>query len=245
MSPPAPESPPTCAARAVVRTTPPGAVMRVGQESAAGSGPAYPRRDACLREIAPLFSDELVVTNVARTAFEWHMAHPGEGNLYTMGMGLVTPVALGLALALPRRRVVALDGDGGILLNLGVLATVANHPAPNLVSIIFDNESYASTGGLPTATAGRTDLAAVARAVGIESVWTTDMLEGTRAALAGIFADGDRAGAAVLVVKVSSETPPVAPKLMDGRENKYRFVRHIEATEGITVLRPSVVGRRE
>ena len=238
MSRPAPEPPP--APDPSHAALPDAAAPR---SSGSTSRAAFPRRDACLQAIAPLFSDELVVTNVARTAFEWHMAHPGDGNLYTMGMGLVTPVALGLALALPHRRVVALDGDGSILLNLGALATIANHPAPNLVSIIFDNESYASTGGLPTATAGRTDLAAVARAAGIGSVRTADTLEGTRAALADLFADGERAGAGVLVVKVSPETPPVAPKLMDGRENKYRFVRHIEATEAITILRPSVVGR--
>ena len=58
------------------------------------------------------------------------MAMPREGNLYTMGMGLVTPVVLGLALSLPHRGVIALDGDGGILLNLGALATVAQLCAP-------------------------------------------------------------------------------------------------------------------
>ncbi len=208
-----------------------------------------PARDAtrmsrleCMAALAPLITDELVVTNVARTAFEWHAVLPREGNLYTMGMGLVTPVALGLALALPHRRVLALDGDGGLLLNLGVLATVANHPAANLVSIVFDNESYASTGGLPTATAGRTDLAAMAVAAGISSAVTVrtvdEFQEAARMALAG-------PGPAVVVAKVSAETPAVGPKLMDGRENKYRFVRHIEATEGRTILRPSVVGRKD
>ena len=63
-----------------------------------------------------MLTDQLVVTNVARTGFETHMAMPREGNLYTMGMGLVTPVVLGLALSLPHRGVIALDGDGSILL---------------------------------------------------------------------------------------------------------------------------------
>ena len=71
---------------------------------------------------------------------------------------MVTPVVLGLALALPHRGVIALDGDGSILLNLGTLSTVGNYAPPNLMSIIFDNESYASTGGLPTATAGNVNV---------------------------------------------------------------------------------------
>ena len=49
----------------------------------------------------------------------------------------------------------------------------------------------------------------------------------------------------VIVARVTGETEPVGPKLMDGRENKYRFVRYVEETEGITILKPSIVGRSE
>jgi sulfopyruvate decarboxylase subunit beta len=198
------------------------------------------RRFDCIQALAPLITNQLVVTNVARTGFEAKMALPREGNLYTMGMGLVTPVVLGLAMALPNRGVIALDGDGGILLNLGALATVANAAPPNLVSIIFDNQSYASTGGLPTATAGRTNLVEVARGAGIRnSVGVSTIEDYTATAKQAIAGDGPW----VIVAKVVAEKPPVEPKLMDGRENKYRFVRYIEETEGMTILRPSVVGR--
>ncbi len=189
-----------------------------------------------------MITDQLVVTNVARTGFEWKMAAPREGNLYTMAMGMVTPVVLGLALSLPHRGVIALDGDGGILLNLGTLATVANQAPPNLISIIFDNQSYASTGGLPTATAGKTDLVAIAKGAGIENaVGVHDIETFTETARAAVAGNGPW----VIVCRVVSEKPPVEPKLMDGRENKYRFVRYIEETEGTTILRPSVVGRKE
>jgi thiamine pyrophosphate-dependent acetolactate synthase large subunit-like protein len=193
-----------------------------------------------MQALAPMITDQLVVTNVARTGFEWQMAKPRDGNLYTMGMGLVTPVVLGLALSLPHRGVIALDGDGGILLNLGALATVANCAPANLVSIIFDNESYASTGGLPTATAGKTDLVAISKGAGISnSVGVTTIEEFTATATKALAGNGPW----VIVAKIVSEKPPVKPKLMDGRENKYRFVRYIEETEGTTILRPSVVGR--
>ena len=201
------------------------------------------RRFDCMQALAPMLTDELVVTNVARTGFETKMAMPREGNLYTMGMGLVTPVVLGLALALPHRGVIALDGDGSILLNLGTLSTVGNYAPPNLMSIIFDNESYASTGGLPTATAGKTKLVDIAKGAGISNAVEVSTIEDfttvARKAISG------RTGPWVIVCKVVAEKPPVEPKLMDGRENKYRFVRYIEETEGTIILKPSVVGRKD
>jgi sulfopyruvate decarboxylase subunit beta len=200
------------------------------------------RRFECLQALAPMISDQLVVTNVARTGFEWKMAKEREGNLYTMGMGLVTPVVLGLALSLPHRGVIALDGDGGMLLNLGALATVANYAPANLTSIIFDNESYASTGGLPTATSGRTNLVDIAKGAGItNSVGVSTIEEFTATAAKAVAGNGPW----VIVAKVVAEKPPVEPKLMDGRENKYRFVRYIEQTEGRIILKPSVVGRKD
>src|SRR5215468_2139574 len=200
------------------------------------------RRFDCLQALAPMLTDQLVVTNVARTGFETKMAMPREGNLYTMGMGLVTPVVLGLALSLPHRGVIALDGDGSILLNLGVLSTIGNYAPANLISIIFDNESYASTGGLPTATAGKTKLDQMARSAGITNAVEVSKVEDFREIAAKALAGK---GPWVIVCKVVAEKPPVEPKLMDGRENKYRFVRYIEETEGTIILKPSVVGRKD
>jgi thiamine pyrophosphate-dependent acetolactate synthase large subunit-like protein len=200
------------------------------------------RRFDCLAALAPLVEDDLVVGNVARTSFEWHALAPREGNLYTMAMGMVTPLCLGLALALPHRRVIALDGDGSLLLNLGVLATIANQAPPNLTICVFDNESYASTGGLPTATAGVTDLAGIARTAGIKQAHTVETVGAFRALAEEALAGG---GPWVIVAKVDKQTEAVAPKLMDGRENKYRFVRYVEETEKTTILKPSVVGRRD
>src|ERR1700752_2350034 len=124
-----------------------------------------------------MLTDQLVVTNVARTGFETHMAMPREGNLYTMGMGLVTPVVMGLAISLQHRGVIALDGDGSILLNLGALSTVGNYAPPNLIAIIFDNESHPSTGAFPTATAGKTRLDEIAKAAGITNAFEIRQIE--------------------------------------------------------------------
>jgi sulfopyruvate decarboxylase subunit beta len=199
------------------------------------------RRYDCLAALGPAIQDELVVTNLGGTGYEWFALRPREGNLYTMGMGLVTPVCLGMALALPHRRVVALDGDGSLLLNLGVLTTIASKAPPNLTVVVFDNQAYAATGGLPTATAGPTDLAAMAQGAGIRHASTVRTVEAFRDATARALA---QPGPWFVVAKVSGDSEPSPPKLMDGRENKYRFVRYVEETEGATILRPSVDGPR-
>src|SRR5690349_22334198 len=104
------------------------------------------RRYDCLKLIAPMAGDSLVVTNLANTATEWRSVRPHEGNLYFVGMGMVTPYAVGLALALPKRPILALDGDGGILFDAAVLGTMAQTAPANLCVVVFDNEAYASTG---------------------------------------------------------------------------------------------------
>jgi thiamine pyrophosphate-dependent acetolactate synthase large subunit-like protein len=195
------------------------------------------RRYDCLALLAPLIHDELVIGNVAGNSAVWRELKPHPGNLYQMGMGLVTPLCLGLALALPKRRVVALEGDGSLLLNLGALATVANASPPNLTVVVLDNESYMA--GSPTATAGKTDLEAIARGAGIKSVCTVGTTQNFGEAVDRAFKGG---GPSVIVAKVAKEREVVSLNRMDGRENKYRFVRYIEETEQITILRPSAEG---
>jgi thiamine pyrophosphate-dependent acetolactate synthase large subunit-like protein len=90
-------------------------------------------------------------------------------------MGLACPIALGVALAQPNRGVIALEGDGSILMGLGCLTTIANVKPRNLTVIIWDNGIYQITGKQPTATAGVTDIVAVARGTGIaHSEWVRD-----------------------------------------------------------------------
>jgi thiamine pyrophosphate-dependent acetolactate synthase large subunit-like protein len=79
-------------------------------------------------------------------------------------------MGLGIALARPDVRVVCLDGDGSLLMNLGILCTVANQAPRNLSLVVWDNEVHATTGGQPTATAFRSSLADMARGAGIENV---------------------------------------------------------------------------
>ena len=114
--------------------------------------------------------DDLVVTTLGWVAGEWFALRHKESNLYQVNMGMCTPLCLGLALVLPHRRVIAIESDGSVLLNIGAMTTLANKRPANLTVIVFDNQCYMATGGLPTATAGPTDLAGMANAAGIETL---------------------------------------------------------------------------
>ncbi len=90
-------------------------------------------------------------------------------------MGLAFPIALGVALAQPERRVFALEGDGSLLMQLGSLSTIAMLQPKNLTMIVMDNGIYQITGSQPTPAASLSDIVAIATASGIsESAWAAD-----------------------------------------------------------------------
>jgi sulfopyruvate decarboxylase subunit beta len=191
------------------------------------------KRYDCLRAIAPHFADELVVTNLGAVRHEWQALRPHHGNYHLQNLGLTSSMALGLALALPHRKVVAFDGDGSLLLNLGSLATIANQHPKNLVHVVFDNECYESSRGAPTATAGQADLAAVARGCGVGNVITVKTV--------GEFEEGFLRGVksndlCFILAKVEPGAGDVPAAPLDSQENKYLFVRYIEKSENMKIL---------
>lgn len=129
-------------------------------------------RSEILREIAPILRDQLVVCNIGLPSQELHMIDDQPTNFYMLGtMGLSSSIGLGLALAQPKT-VIAIDGDGSVLTNLGTLPTIANNVADNYILLIIDNGSYGSTGDQPTYAGKKTKLEAVAAACGCENVVT-------------------------------------------------------------------------
>jgi len=96
-------------------------------------------RYECLQLLAAKITDELIVTTTGGVAIEWNALKDRDGNLYQTYMSGATPFALGLALALPRRRIISLDGDGAILMGLSVLPVIAQQNPSNLIVIVFDN----------------------------------------------------------------------------------------------------------
>jgi thiamine pyrophosphate-dependent acetolactate synthase large subunit-like protein len=128
------------------------------------------------RLVQQLKHDEAVVAGIGNTNFDLFAACHRPQNFYMLGsMGLACPIALGVALAQPERGVIALEGDGSILMALGCLATIANAKQRNLTIVIWDNGIYQITGKQQTATGKETDIVAVARGAGIAaSEWVRD-----------------------------------------------------------------------
>lgn len=130
--------------------------------------------------------EALLVCNIGYPSRELFAVHDRPGNFYMLGsMGMASSIGLGLALARPERRVIVLDGDGSVLMNLGTLATIANYGPENYLLVILDNCSYGSTGCQPTCTAMRTDLASAASGVGVEDVREVSGPQELREALNG------------------------------------------------------------
>lgn len=134
------------------------------------------RADLTRRLVARLEHEEAVIGGIGYANFDlWGAGHRPQ-NFYMLGsMGLAVPIALGVALAQPERRVVALEGDGSILMQLGALTTVAGRQPANLIIVIWDNGAYQITGGQPTASAEVADIVAIARGAGIaQCAWAAD-----------------------------------------------------------------------
>jgi sulfopyruvate decarboxylase subunit beta len=171
--------------------------------------------------------DKIVVTIMGAVAAElYSIGHRPNFFYLEHAMGLASSMGLGIALAMPQHKVIVLDGDGSLLMNLGTLSTMARYKPGNLLHIVFDNESLLSVGGFPTATATGTDLAAIARASGVPSVMEANTLEslskGVRDALAS-----------KTLTTITSKVEAIGPKTfhmdLPLLENRFQFKRALEA----------------
>jgi sulfopyruvate decarboxylase subunit beta len=192
------------------------------------------KRFDCLKLLAAEARDALVVSSAGAMTLEWNALRPGDGNFRVRTLGLCSSIALGMALGLPHRRIIALDGDGSLLMNLCSLPTIARMKPGNLLHIVFDNEVYEASGSKKTATACGTDLVAVARAAGIKnSSWANSLGDFRQAILTGL----SISELGFIGAKVTTERTEVAPYPLDEVENKYRFIRYVEKTEQIEILK--------
>jgi len=159
----------------------------------------------------------LLVGNIGYPSRELFAVHDRPENFYMLGsMGLASSIGLGLALARPEKKVIVLDGDGSVLMNLGTLATVAHHAPENYLLVILDNCCYGSTGSQPTCTHLGTDLFALAKAAGIKSARKVERPGDLAEALLGT---------GVIVVKVEAGNAPVPIISLSPEEIVERFSR--------------------
>lgn len=188
-------------------------------------------RYECLELLAARLTDQLVVTSQSGQRIEWSRLSRHEGNLLVGMMGCALGVGMGLALALPHRKVIVLDSDGSILLSLFNLPTLGNLRPRNLVVYVFDNGVYSGSRiSYPTATSGNTDLQAMARGAGIENAATIgDIDQFKRDGLTAL--DRGELGFFICKVEESLLHREIPRPDVDLAENKYTFVRYLERTE--------------
>jgi len=185
-----------------------------------------------LQTIAGDSGDALVVST-GWAAREWWAVRPSEGNLKTRTLGLVSSIAAGLAIALPHRKVIAIDGDGAFLMNLCGLPTIAIQSPGNFIHLLFDNEIYEASGGTATAS-HMVNAVTLAQGAGYRHAGWVSTLEEFRSAFAQAWKRGELT---LIAVKVAPGQPKDLPPLrLDEIENKYRFMRYLEETESKKIL---------
>lgn len=184
------------------------------------------KRADCIKAIYPELGDRLVVTIMGASAQELYDLGHCENFFYLEhAMGLASSIGLGLALNLPDEKVVVIDGDGSVLMNMGGLATLARYRPKNLTHFIFDNGSLLSTGGFAShTTSGITDLAAVARGAGCPNVKLVQTLYEFVEASAEAF---ENEVMTTVVAKVEAVGPDHYGMDFKLPENAFRFQRFI------------------
>ncbi len=193
-----------------------------------------PQRQEILTELRSMLKEtDLVVAALAGTTADCYQVMDRPGNLYLVGMGMVSQVALGLAAALPSWRIFALDTDGSMLLAPSILPVIGSYKLKNLYIIVFDNEQlFGSRGGPKSQTATGTDIAGIAKSSGIENVRTLREKNSLGTEMAGFLS---AQGPSFLVAKIQAVGRGAGPR-MDGQENKYKLIRHIESVAKIQIL---------
>jgi len=185
------------------------------------------KRADCIEALYSELEDRLVVTIMGAAAQELYDLGHRENFFYLEhAMGLASSIGLGLAMNLPREKVVVLDGDGSVLMNMGGLATLARYGPPNLTHMIFDNGSLLSTGGFDShTTAGITDLAAIAKGAGCPNVKPVNNMYQFMEAAAEAF---ENQVMTTIVAKVEAVGPDHYGMDLKLPENAFRFERYIK-----------------
>src|SRR5437667_10432251 len=186
-------------------------------------------REDALKTIYPELEERIVVTIMGAVAAELYtLGHRHNFFYLEHAMGLASSMGLGIAMAMPAHKVIVIDGDGSLLMNLGTLSTMARYKPGNLLHIVFDNESLLSVGGFPTATSTGSDLAGIARAGGVAGARTVDdvdsFAEAARAAVGG-------GQLACIVAKVEAVGPASFHMDLHLLENRFEFARALRPAD--------------
>ena len=186
------------------------------------------KRDLALECLKRRVTDDIVVA-VYQTCFDWLAIHPRDLNYVSTGaMGQASSHALGLALARPDKRVLVLDGDGSLLMNLGSLVTVAAAAPENFYHFVFVNGIYEVNGAHPIPGRERVDFAALAAAAGYRDAVVFDDLAGFDRRLDAFLS---RPGPVLAALKVEpGQRHPRDYDYIHSAEARARFRRALNST---------------
>jgi thiamine pyrophosphate-dependent acetolactate synthase large subunit-like protein len=162
-----------------------------------------------------------IVTTSGTSGRNWPDASKNPERDISMGsaMGQTTSAAFGLALGLPDEKIVLFDSEGALLMNLGVLASIAGKQPKNFVHFLLDNEVYATTGGQPVPNNTNIDYAGMAKAIGYASTHHFEDLEDFATQVEGIMAEE---GPVFVSIKVVPEVENMPMGLREQRKTRTR-----------------------
>jgi sulfopyruvate decarboxylase subunit beta len=188
------------------------------------------KRKEALAAVRDLFGETPCFVTVGLAWLDWNTARPSDGNFHLKTLGSGSSVGLGMAMALPHRKIAVLDGDGAVIMNVNGLITVGRMRPKNLIHIVFDNKMYESSGCIPTASAYNLNIANFGRAAGIPSVREVSKLEEFKNAVRNAF-DNDGPHFIVASVEPSGEDANTSYSRLNEVDGKFKFIRHLEKLE--------------
>lgn len=180
------------------------------------------------------YRGQAIVVPTGTAGRHWRDISSYEKRDVSMGgaMGQSTSAALGLALGLPDEKVVLFDSEGSLLMNLGVLATIAGKKPENFYHFLLDNECYATTGGQPVPNASEIDYGALAKSAGYASAYNFDDLEDFTISVGEIL---NEPGPVFVAVKIVPEIENLPMGLRERRPGRSRAeaIRDLQEELGI------------
>lgn len=190
-----------------------------------------------VKVIAPLFTtNDLCISSLGGLHQDWWNSAPPVGNTFNpIILGSITTTALGLALALPHRKVLALETDGSVLMNTGALCTLGSQRPGNLTVVVMDNGIYEIIGGAPTLTSQNTDLAKMAAGAGCINSITVRDVGSLQREFQKMWNDNEMGYIVAKLEPGMHRWPADKLKWSDGVEDKYRFIRYIENLENVVI----------
>lgn len=195
------------------------------------------QRIDAVRVLTSFFTTEdLCISSLGGLHQDWWNLAPQVGNTFNpIILGSITTTALGLALALPHRRILALETDGSVLMNTGALCTLGSQRPRNLTVVVMDNGIYEIIGGAPTLTSQNTDLAKMANGAGCINAVTVRDVEDLKHEFQKMWTDDEMGYIVAKIQPGMHRWSADELKSTDGVEDKYRFIRYIEKLENIVI----------